>query len=86
MLIEPGLKTSFHESKSKQTRKNAFQLRLGYSHATVASDSSWYSIKVDEKRSKSLWSVSGEVMLERKLTMTFYNDKKEILGLLKQAW
>ena len=83
LFIEPGLKTSFKKPKSKQTRKNAFKLKLGRSNATVTKGSSWYSIKVDEKRAKSTWSISGEVMLENKLTMTLYNEKKEVLGTAK---
>ncbi len=79
LQIKQGLKTSYHSnSKPHSTKKTAFKINPENSynnHTSVLSGESWYSIKIDEKTSKLLWSIKGEVMLERKLTMSLYDEK-----------
>ena len=79
LQIKQGLKTSYHSnSKPHNTKKMAFKLNpanRNNKHAALLGGESWYSIKVDEKVSKLLWSIKGEVMLEHKLIMSLYDEK-----------
>ncbi len=77
LQIKQGIKASTGYSKPNSTKKTAFKLKAGYSYnyGSIQDGESWYSINIDEKKSKSLWSIKGEIMLERKLTVSLYNEK-----------
>jgi len=76
--FKPGVGVSYAFSKPHSTKDAAFKLNPGVSynsHASVLAGESWYSIKIDEKKSKLLFSVNGEIMLEHKLMVSLYNEK-----------
>ncbi len=78
LQIKMGLKTYVSNSKPPSTKKTAIKITAGNtynSHTAILSGESWYSIKIDEKTSQSLWSIKGEVMFEHKLTMSLYDEK-----------
>ncbi len=78
LQIKQGHWVSYSYEKPHGTKETAFKLNPGgsyNSHASVLGGESWYSINIDEKTSKLLFSIKGEIMLERKLTMSLYNEK-----------
>lgn len=86
LIIKEGLKTTYSRKNKNKTKLTAIKLNPGRgfnSYKSLLGGESWYSILIDDQAATSLWTIKGELMIERSLTAALYNKNGEELTKVK---